>query len=179
MKPIELLAISGSLRSVSYNTAVLKAMQQIAPPYIRINLFEQMADLPLFNPDFEENLPPAVTQLKQQLGRADGLIIASPEYAHGISGVMKNALDWLVSGEEFVYKPIALINTSPRATHAQAALREVVTTMSGLIIERASVAVPLLGTHYSADDIIQDESLAEILELSLREFHQAIDELWN
>lgn len=177
MKPLELLAVSGSLRSTSYNTAVLKALQQIAPPSIRVNVFEQMADLPLFNPDLEANLPAAVAQLKQQLGRADGLIIASPEYAHGISGVLKNALDWLVSGEEFVYKPIALINTSPRATHAQAALREVVTTMSGIIIEKASVAVPLLGTHYSAEDIFQQASLVEILQLSLGAFHSAICEL--
>ena len=100
----------------------------------------------IFNPDRDdENIPP-LDRLKGLLGECAGVIIASPEYAHGISGPLKNALDWLVSSEEFPRKPIMLINTSPRASHAQAALREVLTTMSGDIIESACVTLPLLGS---------------------------------
>jgi len=90
-----------------------------------------------------------VLELRAAIGRADLLLIASPEYAHGISGAMKNALDWLVSYEGTVSKPIVLVNTSPRAHHAYESLREVLQTMSAVIVEEASVAVPLLGLHDS------------------------------
>lgn len=174
MKPCKLLAISGSLRKESYNSALLEALSLIAPAHVEIRIFKMLGDLPLFNPDREDENIPALLALKTELQAADGLIIASPEYAHGISGAMKNLLDWLVSGEEFVNKPVALFNTSPRAHHAQDALREVITTMSGQIVEAASVAVPLLGTQFSAEDIVQQSELVAILLDALQEFRRAI-----
>ncbi|MGH8137417.1 MAG: NADPH-dependent FMN reductase [Steroidobacteraceae bacterium] len=78
--------------------------------------------------------------LSGRIRTCDGLLIASPEYAHGVPGVLKNALDWLVAGEEFVGKPVALFNASPRASHAQASLTETITTMSGRIISEAAAA---------------------------------------
>ena len=84
------------------------------------------------------------TDLRDRVRRADGLLISSPEYAHGVPGAMKNALDWLVGGEEFIYKPVALLNASPRATHAQASLAETIRTMSGRLVPEASIAVPSL-----------------------------------
>ena len=74
--------------------------------------------------------------------RSDGILISSPEYARGVAGVMKNALDWLVGSYEFPDKPVALINTSPRATHALAALRLTLETMSAQIVEQASHHAP-------------------------------------
>ena len=106
------------------------------------------------------------------LDESDGLIIASPEYAHGISGPMKNALDWLVSGVEFPYKPILLINTSPRAFHAQEALREV---LSGNIIEEAGVCIPLLSSDLDVDGIMDDLEIRHCLSKGLTRFCQAIE----
>src|SRR5690606_36930352 len=97
---MEILALSGSLREGSYNTAALEALSQVAPEGIDVVVFEGIGDLPLFNPDLENERLSAVETLKDSLRSSAGLVIASPEYAHGISGVMKNALDWLVSGEE-------------------------------------------------------------------------------
>ena len=135
MKKLKILALSGSLRKASYNTALIHALSKLAPEGVEIIPFEGIGNLPLFNPDLEtQNITP-VTRLCEVLEKSDGLIIASPEYAHGISGVLKNALDWLVAGEEFVNMPVALLNTSPRASHAQKALREVIKTMSGDICE--------------------------------------------
>ena len=131
-------------------------------------------DIPLFNPDREQENISAVKGLKSHLSDADGLIIASPEYAHGISGVMKNALDWLVSGEEFVNLPIMLINTSPRAEHAQKMLREIVTTMSGQIIEESCVSIGLLGSQLDAQGIIQCQHLSNTLTSSLEAFYSGI-----
>lgn len=143
---MKFLAISGSLRTASNNTALLRAMARLAPTGTEVCLYEGLGQLPLFNPDLETADPAPVARLRNELIEADAVIIASPEYAHGITGVLKNALDWMVGCEAFVYKPVALINASPRAVHAHAALREVVGVMSALVVEEASVTLPILGS---------------------------------
>ncbi len=171
---MKILALSGSLREKSYNKAALEALSLVAPEGVDVSVFDGIRDLPLFNPDLEDERVLPVAILKDALGVADGLVIASPEYAHGISGVLKNALDWLVSGEEFVGMPIMLINTSPRATHAQEALREVVVTMSGIIVERACFSIPLLGSSLDATGILNNAELHALLKLHLRTFCEGI-----
>ena len=169
MKSIKILALSGSLRKVSYNSAALAALKHMAAEHVEIAIGE-IGNLPLFNPDRENEFIPVVEQLKSSLASASGLIIASPEYAHGISGPMKNALDWLVGGEEFPNKAIMLINTSPRASHAIESLREILQTMSGHIIESASVSVPLLGSNLDKNGIIAHREISAILNAGLVEF---------
>jgi NAD(P)H-dependent FMN reductase len=176
MKNIRIVCLSGSLRKASYNTTLIKAVHRLAPPETEVSLFEDMAIMPLFNPDLEGQPVPVVDGLRKALAGADGLLIASPEYAHGISGVLKNALDWLVSGEEFPYIPVALFNTSPRASHAQAALREVIRTMSGNIIEKASITVPLLGSHYTVEDIVSSPELSRTIVGAIHALRDAIIE---
>ena len=177
MKRIKILALSGSLRKASYNTAALEALKKLAPDDVEIVVHKELGNLPLFNPDLEGQIIPALDELRSALAKSHGLIIASPEYAHGISGVMKNALDWLVSGEEFVYMPVAFINTSPRASHAQVALREVVKTMSGNIIEKACISIPLLSSNLDADGIVNDQAISTLLKSSLMDFCAEIERL--
>ncbi len=159
-QPIRILAISGSLRQVSANKTLLQAAISLAPADVEIKLYGGLGDLPHFNPDLESTCPPTVLDLQQQIAWADGLLISSPEYAHGVPGVLKNALDWLVSGVEFMDKPIALFNASPQSTHAQAALMEIVTVMSGKLINEASIAVPLPGRKLDVAGIIADQELS-------------------
>ncbi|VAW60889.1 NADPH-dependent FMN reductase [hydrothermal vent metagenome] len=161
MNNIRILAVSGSLREKSYNTALINAVAKLAPNDIEVLVFDDMNSIPLFNPDRENENISAVTNLKKALKKSNGLLISSPEYAHGISGVLKNALDWLVSGDEFPYIPVALANTSPRASHAQTALREVISTMSGVIIENASITVALLGTELDENGIINNSEISQ------------------
>ena len=151
--PIKILAISGSLRAASLNSALLRAMARLAPDDIVIRLFDGMGNLPLFNPDIEASDPALVAVFREQIMAADALLIASPEYAHGISGVMKNALDWMVSCEVFVNKPVAILNASSRASFADASLREIVTMMSAIIIEEASITVPIIGARLDEEGI--------------------------
>ena len=115
----KILALSGSLRAASINSALLRAAARLAPPEVSITVFLRLGDLPLFNPDYETNPPSIVTNFRSEVAEADVLIIASPEYAHGVTGTIKNALDWLVSLESFANKPVAVINTSPRAYHIE------------------------------------------------------------
>ena len=157
--PITILAIAGSLRAASLNTALLRAIARLAPPSFDIRIHPGLGELPLFNPDLDADSLPAVTGLRDAILAADVLMLASPEYAHGVSGPMKNALDWMVGNESFIDKPLVLLNASPRATHAQAALRETVRTMSARLIDEACISLPLLGSGLDADGIAADAAL--------------------
>lgn len=168
------LALSGSLRKASYNTAAINALKLMAPSHIHINIFSRLDELPLFNPDRDDEVIAVREELRNMLANSDGLIISSPEYAHGISGVLKNTLDWLVSGSEFVHKPVMLINTSPRAYYALESLREIVKTMSGDIIDKAYVAVPLLSSNLNAEGIVNHVEFSVLLSAGLREFSNEI-----
>jgi NAD(P)H-dependent FMN reductase len=139
MKPLTVLALSGSLRGVSTNTAMLSMAAACAPPGLQITVYRGLGDLPLFNPDLEASEPGAVAQLRRAIAGADALLIASPEYAHGVSSPMKNALDWMVSTGVFVDKPVVTWNASPRATHALAALHETLMVMSSRMVTEASL----------------------------------------
>lgn len=108
--------------------------------------------------------------MRSLVGSVDGLLISSPEYARGVAGVLKNALDWLVGSHEFPDKPVALINTSPRATHALAALTLTLETMSARIARDACVALPLLGRACDEHGIVADPALAEPLRSAMKDF---------
>jgi chromate reductase len=172
---MRILAISGSLRKESSNTAVLIAAARLAPPDWEVVLYDGLANLPHFNPDMDTDLPPAqVLALREQIGSCQGLLLCSPEYARGVAGTLKNALDWLVSSQEFPDKPVALINASQRATFADAHLRLTLTTMSARLVETASITLPLLGRNLDADGIVSDDVLSEPLRAALDCFAQAI-----
>jgi chromate reductase len=172
---VRILAISGSLRRASSNTALLRAAALLAPEGIEIAVYDGLGDLPHFNADLEETLPPAVRDFRAQLRAAEGVLISSPEYAHGMPGALKNALDWLVGGEEFIGKPVALLNASPRATYAHAALVETLTVMSGHIVTEASITVPLLGKNLDEKGIVAHQEIASALRVAIVAFVRALE----
>lgn len=139
MAKFNVLAISGSLRAASLNTAMLRMAQSSVPHGVGLHVYEELGQLPLFNPDLEGDEPAAVHHLRAAIGRSDALLFASPEYAHGISGVLKNALDWMVSSGVFVSKPVALWNASPRASLGLAALRQSLHAMSARLVYSADL----------------------------------------
>jgi len=152
MPALNVLALCGSLRKASINAALLRVAARLARPEVDIEIADWLGRLPLFNPDLEDvvaddELPRAVVALRMAVAAADAIVIASPEYAHGVSGTIKNTLDWLVSFPPFIHKPVAVINASPRAHHADDALRETLRTMSAGLVGERSLAVALLGAH--------------------------------
>ena len=172
---MKIIAISGSLRATSLNTAVLQAAGRLAPAGVTVEIFEGIGNLPFFNSDLDgDRVPREVAQFRAVIGTAEGLLISSPEYARGVAGVMKNALDWLVGSFEFPNKPVALINTSPRATHALAALTVTLETMSARLVNDASITLPLLGTANDAESIAANAELAAPLRGALERYVQAI-----
>jgi len=172
---ITLLAMSGSLRVASSNAALLEAARLLAPPGVVIEHYRGLGDLPHFNPDLDlEPLPPAVVDLRRRIAAADGLLISCPEYARGIPGAFKNALDWLVSGFEMPGKPVALFKASPRASEAQASLRLVLATIAARLVDEASLTLPLLAKDMDARAIAAEAIMAPMIVAALEAMAGAI-----
>ncbi|WP_182075071.1 NADPH-dependent FMN reductase [Deefgea sp. CFH1-16] len=171
-KNIELVAISGSLRAASCNSALLRAVKAISPIHIQVSFFEKMAFIPPFNPDLDIDEFPLLVQLRDQIIAADGVLIASPEYAHGISGVMKNLLDWMVNTPAFVNKPVAILNAAPRAHHALDSLKEVLTMMSANLLCEASITVPVIGEIKTTEAILRTPLICMDILKSLASFSE-------
>jgi NAD(P)H-dependent FMN reductase len=174
---MHLLALSGSLRAGSLNTALLEAASVLAPRGVTITLFERLAELPHFNPDLDlsdREPPAAVADLRRAVGTADGVLLSTPEYARGLPGSFKNALDWLVGSTEFPGKHVAVLSPSERAVHARAQLSVILTTMSARLIERPTLVIPLPSREMNAGDIVRDLETSEALTAALSEIIEAI-----
>jgi NAD(P)H-dependent FMN reductase len=170
---MRLLAISGSLRRASTNTTALEALARLAPEGVKALVYRDLAKLPPFNPDDDiegKRKPEPVETLRALVDASDALVIATPEYAHGVPGALKNALDWLVASETFAGKPVVLINVSPRAFHAQASLREILATMAARLIPEAFASLSLAGKSLSPDEVLADPA-------NLRKLKEALDAL--
>lgn len=169
---MRLLTISGSLRRISTNSALLRALAANAPPGIVVEHYEGMGELPIFNPDREgPSTPPAVLALATKVFEADGLVISCPEYAHGIPGGLKNLLDWLVSRDEIPFKPTMLVRASSRSDISHAALQEVLRTMSVAVMPETGFAMHLLGKKpQEIDDILAADEVKSRLSAALSTF---------
>lgn len=157
--PLRVLAISGSLRAGSSNTALLRAAAGLAPPDVEVAPYAGLAGLPAFNPDRDDDGDPAVTDLRARLRAADGVLISTPEYAHGVPGALKNCLDWVVGSGELVDKPIGIIHAS-RSPWALSSLIETLTVMSARVIADARITVELASNRVDEAAIAGDPGLA-------------------
>ncbi len=166
----KILAISGSLRSGSTNFSLLNACKTLCSQFADIKILEGLENLPFFNPDLDkEPLEPKVSQLRKQIHQADALLISTPEYAHGIPGLLKNMLDWLVSDPYMLGKPIGLVYASTsEASFAQASLVEILTTMSARVVHDATLNVKASRTKISSSGIVKDVSLERELKKLVR-----------
>jgi len=172
---VRVLGISGSLRGASSNTALVRAAARVAPVGVEVSIYRELADIPPFNPDLDTDVvPAAVSRFRAALQASDAILISSPEYAHGVSGVLKNALDWVVSSGELIDKAIAVINASARATHAHTSLCETLATMSGRVIEEASVTIQLAASALDADGNLSDARLSASLTSAVEALVRAV-----
>lgn len=169
---IRLLALSGSLRAASTNTRLLRALAEYAPFEVDVSLYRGMGSLPIFNPDLEgRHTPQAVIDLAEKVQKADGLVISCPEYAHGIPGGLKNALDWLVSREEIIFKPVLVVHASHRGDNVLAALGEVLKTISADVMAGEMLRVPLLGRNPAEiEAVLEEPAIIAAMERALSAF---------
>jgi NAD(P)H-dependent FMN reductase len=162
---MRVVAISGSLRTSSSTSALLRLAATVAPEHVEVTLYEGIGDLPHFTPDLDtDDPPPAVQTLRAALREADALVICTPEYAHGMPGSLKNMLDWLVSWPELVGKRIAALSASPSSdggSYAHAWLVQTLQVMSTEVV--ATLIVPFVKNRLASNDEKLREELRAVL----------------
>ncbi|HEY2773187.1 MAG TPA: NADPH-dependent FMN reductase [Candidatus Binatia bacterium] len=175
---MRVLAISGSLKSDSTNAALLRAAAAMAPEQMAVEVIDRLiGELPHFRPDLDEDgmtPPAAVAEWRKLFATSDAVLISCPEYAHGVPGSFKNALDWLVSTCELTDKPVALLMASPSgAPHAYAALRPTLVVMGCDLVFEASLM--FARRHLGDDGTLLDEQLAGEVRHALRALADAAE----
>ncbi|MEP7019981.1 MAG: NAD(P)H-dependent oxidoreductase [Pseudonocardiales bacterium] len=154
------LLISGSTRTASSNSALLRTAVAAAPADIGAVLYEGLAALPHFNPDDDrEPLPAAVAELRTAIAAADAVLFCTPEYAGTLPGSMKNLLDWTVGGIELSDKPVAWVNAAAdgrRGAGAMATLATVLGYVQASVVEDACRHVPVPVGAIGDDGLIAD-----------------------
>jgi NAD(P)H-dependent FMN reductase len=155
----KVLAISGSTRINSTNLQYIKAVSVLGADHFSVELFDGLTDIPAFNPDDDTLTPPqAVINFRNQLKNAQGILICTPEYAMGVPGSLKNAIDWTVSSMEFSQKPVALITASLSGLKGHAALLETLVVIESKMTDATGLVISFAKTKITADGTIKDEA---------------------
>ena len=166
---LSILAVSGSLRAKSANSRLLALVAELAASGAEVVMFSGIGEMPHFNPDIDREVdvpPPAVAAWRAAIQAADGVVISCPEYAHGVPGSFKNALDWLVSSADLMDKPVLLLNASPvGGEFAQPSLAETLTMLGARVIPESRLE-PFVPAGGLADPI--DQTATAVVEACLR-----------
>lgn len=161
---IRLLAICGSLKADSSNMILLQAIAALANDRFSVSLLQGLDKIPAFNPDLDHARPPIeVAEMRARMNLADAILISTPEYAKGVPGVLKNALDWTVSSMEFSKKPVALITGSVAGQDAHQSLLKTLLVLEAKLTGETELAISGLKSRLTPDGLIGDsETLREI-----------------
>jgi chromate reductase len=157
-----IIAISGSLRAGSSNHAILNYLDKITPVGTNYSIYDGLAQIPHFDPGLENDNPPtAVKAFRKLIAEADGVIICSPEYAYGVPGTLKNALDWTVSSGSLSEKPLALITASTGGENAHAALLLILGALNAKVTKETSTLISFIRSKMDGDGNITDDAAVE------------------
>ncbi|MBB6018578.1 NADPH-dependent FMN reductase [Deinococcus radiopugnans] len=162
--PLKVLGVAGSLRRASYNRALLAAAQKLCPDGVTLDVFD-LAPLPLYDQDLDTDAAPhAVQAFRDALWAADAMLIATPEYNHGIPGVLKNALDWASrppQHQPLKGLPVAIMGATPSmwgTARAQAQLRQVLVFPSAVVMPQPEVLVANATGKFDAEGRLVDDA---------------------
>lgn len=155
---IRILALQGSLRENSASNLIVNAIVSTVPSNVSIEICGLPGSLPHFNDS--SDTPEIVAEFREQLRRADAVLICTPEYAFGIPGTLKNAIDWTVGSGEFVEKPVALVTASSQGEKGHAALLLVLEAVSANVPEGASLLISYVRTKLDAQGNVKDPKVS-------------------
>ena len=176
---MRVLAVAGSLRAASSSAELLRALARLAPAGVEVELYEALGEIPIFSPDLDGEAPPrAVADFRARLRAADAVVLCTPEYAFGMPGLLKNALDWLVSSGETYEKPVAALSCAPNhggGANALGWLRQTLGAVSAVVPEAASFPIPFVRKRV-ANGAVTDPELARALRGALAALTQAVEE---
>ncbi len=156
-----ILALPGSLRESSSSNHILKAMIPLVPPDVSIEIFQGIGDLPHFNDP--KDAPEKVIDFRRKVAAANAVLICTPEYAFGVPGSLKNALDWLVGSGELIDKPVGLVTASSQGEKGHAALLLILSAISAKVIPDATLLISFVRSRLDEAGRIKDPALTESL----------------
>lgn len=164
MKPKIILAICGSTRKESSNHQLIRAIAKLFPDDLDFKVYTRLADIPAFNPDIvEANQPPEVTRFRQLIRDSDGVLFCTPEYAHGVPGALKNAIDWTVGTSDFSGKPTALITAATDGRAAHASLLDTLKMVEAKEVAKNQLLIQFVKTKLNTEEeIIHEPTRADI-----------------
>ncbi len=172
MEKKKVIAILGSTRAASSNLNLLNAIQELTADTFDMNIYQDIGQLPQFNPDMDsaEHLPATVADFRTRLKAAEGILICTPEYAMGVPGALKNAIDWTVSSCEFSHKPVALITASTSGLKAHDALLATLQVIEAEMTPDTAMVISFIKTKVNADGKITDEATLQRVQKLLAAF---------
>ena len=168
----KILAIPGSLRLNSSSNYILSAILSVAPKDVVCEIYQGIGSLPHFNDP--EDTPGPVVEFRQKIRESDAVLICTPEYAFGIPGSLKNALDWTVGSGDFVDKPVGLVTASSQGEKGHAAMLLVLTAISAKVIDESTLLIPFVRSKLDRAGIVKDNSLLEELAIVVRALVKAV-----
>ena len=168
--PIRIAGISGSLRQASFSTSLIKLLGRQLQPAIELS-FVDIREVPLYNEDLDgDNKPASVQAVNAAIAQADGVLFVTPEYNHGVPGVLKNTLDWVsrpYHNSVFKYKPVSIITSSLAFTggvRAQYQLRETLISMLAHVVPGPEIVVGEVHTKFQDEAFVDDATLSFMLQ---------------
>jgi NAD(P)H-dependent FMN reductase len=160
---IKVLAVSGSTRQQSTNLNLIRAIDNLFTEKLQIELFEGIGAIPHFNPDLDTDSPPQeVVHWRNKVRAAQGVLICTPEYAMGVPGSLKNAIDWTVSSMEFSHRPVALITASLNGEKGHASLMETLKIIESTMAPGCDLVIPFAKTKVKGSEITDKETLSQV-----------------
>lgn len=148
-------------------------MLSMAPREICIELYSGVGTLPHFNDP--QDIPESVVDFRIKIRNAHAVLIVTPEYAFGVPGSLKNALDWTVSSGEFIDKPVGLVTASSQGEHGHAALLLILKAISARVVPQATRLIPFVRSRLDAQGNIKDSTLSNDLMQALLALAGTID----
>jgi len=170
-KKIKVLGISGSLRPGSSASCVLQIAANFFPDYIDFNILNGLEEIPAFN---DSNPPESVNKFIRQISESDGVLLCIPEYALGVPGFLKNALDWTVSSTAFSFKPVALITAASSGEKAHAAMLLTLSALGTKISEGSSLLISFIRNKLNEKNEIKDSETLSAIKKLIGEFISTI-----
>ena len=164
MKAINILGINGSIRTNSSSHAVINQVIKHFPIHTQFTLFERLADIPAF--DGSETDPEPVADFKVQIKEAHGIVICTPEYAHGVPGALKNALDWTVGTGDFLNKPVALITASSQGEKGHEAMQHILLALAAKLYPSTTLLISSIRAKVKEGRIIDAPTIDSIKNVS-------------
>ncbi|HTK20008.1 MAG TPA: NADPH-dependent FMN reductase [Mucilaginibacter sp.] len=170
-----IFAISGNLWEGSSNHNILQFLGKLMPAETYYTIYDGLRDIPAFDPGIDNGNPPApVSDLRGKLSQADGIIICTPEYAFGVPGALKNALDWTVPSGSFSGKPTALITASTSGQNAHEAMIKILGAIDAKLTPETTLLIQFVRSKMDADGNVTDTDTAQNLKILIEAFVNVI-----